>query len=43
LTDVLAALSPEEVEDAEGLVVEWSNKGIPVEKQRVCVVFLLSR
>jgi hypothetical protein len=43
LTDVLAALSPEEVEEAESLVVEWSNKGIPAEKQRVYVLFLLSR
>ena len=35
LSDVCAALSPEEVEEAERLAVEWSDKGIPVEEQRV--------
>ena len=35
LSDVCAALSLEEVEEAERLVMEWSDKGIPVEEQRV--------
>ena len=43
LSDISAALSPEEVAEAEKLVEEWSNKGIPVEKQRAYVLFLLSR
>ena len=43
LSDILAALSLEEVAEAERLVEEWSNKGIPVEKQRAYVLFLLSR
>ena len=35
LSNVCAALSPEEVEEAERLAVERSDKGIPVEEQRV--------
>jgi hypothetical protein len=35
LTDVCAALSPKEVDEAERLAAEWSDRGIPAEKQRV--------
>jgi hypothetical protein len=35
LIDVCAALSPEEVDEAERLAAEWSDRGIPAEKQRV--------
>jgi hypothetical protein len=35
LSDVLAGLSSEELEEAERLAEEWSDKGLPREEQRV--------